>query len=235
MPERILVADDEAPTRELLRLYLGRAGYAVDEAADGLTALRLLQERDYDLVVLDRLMPGLDGAEVCRRLRAAGARTGVLMLTALGEVQDRLEGLEVGADDYLPKPYDPREVVARVQAILRRTGARADEPGTRLSRGELVIFPARREVTWRGRPLTLTPKEFDLLLHLARHPGRVFSRDQLLEQIWGYDYEGDTRTVDSHVKNLREKLGPDGKALVVTVWGLGYKLETPPPGGQRQS
>lgn len=226
MPDRILVADDEAPTRDLLRLYLGRAGFVVEEAADGHGALRLATERDYRLLILDRMMPGLDGLEVCRRLRAGGSRVPVLMLTALGEVQDRLDGLSGGADDYLPKPYDPREVVARVMAILRRVGEEPED-AQRLARGDLVIYPDRREATMAGQPLALTPKEFELLHLLARSPGRVFTRDQLLDLVWGPEFAGDMRTVDSHIQHLREKLGGQkvGKTWIVTVWGLGYKFE----------
>ncbi|MFO7173779.1 MAG: response regulator transcription factor, partial [Bacillota bacterium] len=211
---RILVVDDEHRMRELVRLYLAGAGYEVAEAADGREALDRLRREAFDLVILDLMLPGLDGWEVCRRLREESDLP-VIMLTARGEVDDRVQGLRLGADDYIAKPFDGREVVARVEAVLRRSQplAASDRP---LRVGDLTIHPASRTVTWRGQPVHLTPREFDLLHLLAAHPGQVFTRERLLDRIWGPDFEGDPRTVDSHIKNLREKLG-DGAALVVTV------------------
>lgn len=226
MPPSVLVVDDEQRMRDLVRLYLTRAGWHVDEAANGREALAKVARHPYSLIVLDLMMPELDGWEVCRRVRQT-SQVPILMLTARNEVTDRVLGLQMGADDYLAKPFDPRELVARVQAILRRAGAEAEAGAGAVRRGELTIDPLTRRVTFRDQEVALTPKEFDLLLYLARHPGRVFSREQLLEQVWGIDFYGETRTVDSHVKNLREKLGgPEvGKSLIATVWGVGYKFE----------
>lgn len=217
---RVLVVDDEPRMRELIRLYL-QADFAVVEAADGLEALRLLAGEEPDLVLLDVMMPRLDGWAVLERIRE-GSALPVIMLTARGDVPDRVQGLRMGADDYLAKPFDGRELAARVQAVLRRTGGQVEgQPVIR--RGALVISPAERAVTWRDRPVTLTPKEFDLLTLLASHPGQAFPRERLLDRIWGADYLGESRTVDSHVKNLREKLG-DGAEMIATVWGVGYRF-----------
>ena len=221
MARTILVVDDEPKIRELVRLYLEQAGYVVAEAADGPEALERHARIAPDLVVLDLMLPGLDGMEVTREIRRR-AETPILMLTARAEEIDRILGLELGADDYLPKPFHPRELVARVKAILRRAegGARPDRP---LEAGTLRIDPRRREVTVAGRPIALRPREYDLLAALARDPGVVWSRDDLLTQVWGTDYPGETRTVDVHVSALRARLGPDGPAIEA-VKGIGYRL-----------
>ncbi|MGG3821075.1 response regulator transcription factor, partial [Geobacillus thermodenitrificans] len=183
------------------------------------------------LIILDLMLPKLDGVEVCKRLRQQQIMTPILMLTARDDEFDKVLGLELGADDYMTKPFSPREVVARVKAILRRTDLAqpAAEPSERLVIGELEIFPERYEATVGDKPLELTPKEFELLLHLARHKGRVLTRDQLLSAVWNYDFAGDTRIVDVHISHLREKIEEDTKkpVYIKTVRGLGYKLEEP--------
>ncbi|HEY3364076.1 MAG TPA: response regulator transcription factor [Symbiobacteriaceae bacterium] len=221
MPKRtILVVDDEPRMRELIRLYL-QAEYTVNEARDGLEALKQLSTAEPDLVILDVMMPKLDGWATLERIRAESSIP-VIMLTARGEVPDRVHGLRLGADDYMAKPFDGRELVARVEAHLRRAGGPA-EGQTVIRRGALLIHPAERTVTWTNRAVPLTPREFDLLTLLAAYPGQVFPRDRLLDRVWGSDYEGDFRTVDSHIKNLREKLG-DGAGMIATVWGVGYRF-----------
>jgi len=220
----ILVVDDERNIIELVRLYLEQAGFTVAEARDGKQGLEQHARLDPDLVVLDLMMPELDGMEVTREIRRRG-ETPILMLTARGEDIDRIIGLELGADDYLPKPFNPRELVARVKAILRRT-----DPTVRGSRpmevGDLKVDPRRREVTLAGRRLDLRPREFDLLAALVRDPGVVWTRDDLLEGVWGTDFPGETRTVDVHVSALRARLGPDGPAIEA-VKGVGYRLVPP--------
>lgn len=221
----ILVVDDEANIIELVRLYLEGAGFAVVEAREGTTALELHERTDPDLVVLDLMLPGLDGMEVTRELRRRGD-TPILMLTARAEDIDRIVGLEIGADDYLTKPFNPRELVARVKAILRRA-----DPSVRAGRpsqvGDLRVDPRRREAYVADRRLALRPREFDLLAALARDPGVVWSRDDLLTSVWGTDFPGETRTIDVHVSELRRKLGADGPAIE-TVKGIGYRLVPPP-------
>jgi two-component system response regulator ResD len=223
MGELILVVEDEPKIREIVRAYLQRDGFSVEEAGDGEEALRKAREANPQLVILDLMLPGVDGWEVCRQIRKT-SDVPIIMLTARGEEADRVAGLELGADDYVPKPFSPRELVARVKAVLRRT--RPDrEKGHVLQYGDLVIDLASRSVLCRGCEVPLTPREFDLLWFLAKSPGRVFTRESLLQQVWGYEYLGDTRTVDTHVKNLREKLGPVEGQFIRTVWGVGYKFE----------
>jgi DNA-binding response OmpR family regulator len=229
----VLVVDDEAPLRELLSGYLEREGYRVLLAADGVAALELARAERPDVVVLDLMLPGLDGLEVCRRLRAFSDAY-VLMLTAKAEEIDRVIGLEVGADDYLTKPFSPRELVARVRAMLRRPRvgtAATTAPPTELALqfGPLRIDHARHEVTLDGAPLTLTTTEYDLLAALASQPGRVFTRAQLIERVWGADFFGDDHVVDVHIANLRKKLGdaPESAQLIATVRGVGYRLDAP--------
>lgn len=217
---KVLVVDDEPRMRELIRLYLA-AEFAVCEAADGLAALRMWRSAEPDLVLLDVMMPNVDGWETLTRLREEAAIP-VIMLTARGEVPDRVHGLRLGADDYLVKPFDGRELVARIHAVLRRATGQAEAEAP-IRRGALVMRPAERTAEYAGRTLSLTPKEFDLLALLAAHAGQAFSRERLLDRIWGPAYAGDTRTVDSHIKNLREKLG-DGASLILTVWGVGYRF-----------
>ena len=221
---RILVVDDEPRMRDLIRLYL-QTDFAVLEAGDGLGALRLLAAEQPDLILLDVMMPGLDGWATLQRVREEGT-TPVIMLTARGDVPDRVQGLRMGADDYVAKPFDGRELVARIQAVLRRTHS-LTEGQTVIRRGDLQVNPQERTATYGDRPLSLTPKEFDLLTLLAAHPGQAFSREKLLDRVWGADFEGDNRTVDSHIKNLRVELG-EGAGLIATVWGIGYKFAEAP-------
>jgi DNA-binding response OmpR family regulator len=226
-PARVLVVDDDPTVSDVVRRYLERAGFAVDKAGDGPTALALAAERSPDLVVLDLMLPGMSGLEVCRRLRRE-SDVPVVMLTALGEESDRVVGFETGADDYVTKPFSPRELALRVQSVLRRTG-RAD-PGAAdagpLVDGDLSLDLVARTAQRQGRPLALTVREFDLLTHLLRHPRRAFSRADLLQQVWGWTF-GDQATVTVHVRRLREKVEPDPQhpRRIVTVWGVGYRYE----------
>jgi len=221
--QKILVADDDENIVELISLYLRKEGFAVIAARDGGEALQKIAQQDPDLVLLDIMMPVKDGWEVCREVRQR-YRVPVIMLTARGEAYDRILGLELGADDYITKPFNPRELVARVKAVLRRS-RRAGEGGRRLRYRDLVIDLDEFAVFREGRPLSLTRKELELLWLLASEPNRVFSREQLLSRIWGYDYTGDTRTVDTHIKRLRRKLGAGESWRIGTVWGVGYKFE----------
>ena len=226
---RVLVADDDEKIRELLELYLTKEGFAVEQAADGAEAILKAQQLKPDLIVLDIMMPVLDGMEVCRQVRKF-SQVPVIMLTARTEDEDRILGLELGADDYLAKPFNPRELVARVKAVLRRMTHAAEESvgkDTLLSFAQLTINRQEYVATSSGHTVQLTAKEMDLLWHLASHPGRVFSREQLLESIWGYEYFGDTRTVDTHIKRIRQKLDVRDDSLwdIKTVWGVGYKFE----------
>jgi two-component system, OmpR family, alkaline phosphatase synthesis response regulator PhoP len=230
-PPSILVVDDEANLRDLIRSYLEREGYVVITAADGPSALELARVRNPDLVVLDVMLPGLDGIEVCRRLRQFSDAY-VLMLTARAEEVDKIVGLSVGADDYVTKPFSPREVVARVKAMLRRPRmgrAEVDVEGPPVrSFGDFAIYEARHEVTHAGQPVALTTREFALLATLASHPGRVFTRAQLLERVWGNEYYDD-HVVDVHIGNLRRKLDDDASSprYVETVRGVGYRFRSP--------
>ncbi|HKV85491.1 MAG TPA: response regulator transcription factor [Ktedonobacterales bacterium] len=226
---RVLVVDDEASIREVLAQYLRLEGFHVLLAADGVEALRLAESRPPDLIVLDLMLPGMDGYEVCRRLRAASA-VPILMLTARSEELDKLSGFAVGADDYVTKPFSPREVVMRVQAIMRRldaTSVPAMVLDDTLRVGNLVITPGLRTVERDGAPVEVTAKEFDLLHFLAAHPKQVFTRQQLLDHVWDIGYYGDASTVTVHIRRLREKVEQD-PALprhLKTVWGIGYKFE----------
>ena len=222
--KRILVVDDEPNIIELLRLYLEREGFAVLAARDGEEALAVAARHDPDLVVLDLMLPKVDGWEVCRELRRRGD-TPILMLTARSDDVDAIVGLELGADDYVTKPFNPRALVARVKAILRRTAATASG-GRPIEVGSLRVDPRRREAYVGDRRLELRAREFDLLAALARDPGVVLTRDALLEDVWGTDFPGETRTVDVHVAEVRKKLGEDGPPIE-TVRGLGYRLVPP--------
>ena len=231
MPRRILVAEDQTDIRDLLVMNLQQAGYQVDAVPDGQAALDSQAGESSDLLVLDLMMPRLDGLEVCKALRARGRDTPILMLTAKSTELDRVLGLELGADDYLTKPFSMAELLARVKALLRRADlleqARTEPPADRMLRhGELEIWPARRRVAVRGEVVELTALEFDLLLHFASHPGRVFSRAQLLDAVWGYSHDGYEHTVTTHINRLRAKLEADPlkPQLVLTVRGAGYKL-----------
>ena len=218
----ILVADDEEHIRELATLYLEKDGFRVLTAEDGEAALSLNRSKHPDLIVLDVMMPNLDGLEVCRRIRQ-DSDVPILMLTARSDEVDRIVGLELGADDYMGKPFNPRELTARVKAILRRTEGGALNRRGAVSVGPLTIDWQRREASLGDESLTLRTKEFDLLRALAEHEGMVLTREQLLEQVWGYDFFGETRTVDVHVNQVRRKLGERGVSIQ-TVRGVGYKL-----------
>ncbi len=222
---RILVVDDEPQIVDLLRSYLTRDGFDVDEAADGEEALATFQRLRPDLVILDLMLPRLDGREVCRRIRET-AGTPIIMLTARDEETDKLVGLELGADDYITKPFSPREVVARVRAVLRRgTWETADL----IRIGDLMIDLRAHEVSLQGKRVELTPTEFRLLEALAGHPNQVFTRMQLIDRVQGHAFEGYERTVDAHIKNLRGKIEPDPRSprYILTVFGVGYKFQAP--------
>ncbi len=222
----VLVVDDDRTIREVVADYLRAADHRVSEAADGAAALAAEHEDPADLVVLDVMMPGLDGLEVCRRLRRS-SDVPIVLLTALGSEQERVVGLETGADDYVTKPFSPRELVLRVDSILRRSSGRRDpDVPDVLVDGTLVVDRARREVTLDGQSRALTAREFDLLAHLVAHPGTVFSRDDLLQQVWGWSF-GDQSTVTVHVRRLREKVetDPTVPSRLLTVWGVGYRWE----------
>lgn len=224
--ETILVVDDEANIRDLARLYLEKDGYRVILAQDGTQALKLVKENELGLMVLDLMLPEVDGWEVCRRVRT-DSNLPILMLTARDDDIDKIVGLEMGADDYLTKPFNPRELVARVRAILRRATDSASGNASDNARqiGTVTIDPKSREVMAGEARIPLRTKEFDLLLTLADHPNIVLSREQLLDLVWGYEFYGQTRTVDVHIAHLRDKLG--NSVTIETVWGMGYKLVTP--------
>ncbi len=222
---RILVTDDDATVREVVVSYLRAGGHDVAEAQDGVEALASMREQPSDLVLLDLMMPRMDGLEVCRRLRAVG-EVPIIMLTARGAETDRVVGLEAGADDYLTKPFSPRELVLRVDAVLRRVGERRTPRTGEHRDGDLVVDVARHEATRAGVPLALTSREFDLLVFLLTHRGVAFSREELLQQVWGWSF-GDQSTVTVHVRRLREKVEPDPRnpTRLVTVWGVGYRWQ----------
>ncbi|MDN5346798.1 MAG: two-component system, OmpR family, response regulator ResD [Clostridia bacterium] len=222
MEATILLVDDEPRLRHLVRLYLEKDGFKVVEAETGRQALTALRQGNFDLLILDIMLPEGDGWQVCREIRRT-SDIPILMLTARGDELDRLLGFELGADDYMVKPFSPRELVARVKALLRRSKGRLAENKV-LVFGDLVIDEMAREVRVNGQPVNLTPKEYELLTFMARHPGQALSREKILEHVWGYDFYGDLRTVDTHIKNLREKLKAAAK-YVATVWGVGYKFE----------
>jgi len=223
--ELILLVDDEPSIIQLARMYFERDGFRVQEAADGESALESAAKYHPALIVLDVMLPKLDGFEVCRKLRVGGDQTPIIMLTARDEDIDKILGLELGADDYLTKPFNPRELTARVKAILRRTDGNKQSDTNPIHRGDLTIIPSSREARVASQTLELRTQEFDLLLTLAEQPGRVFSREQLLQLAWGFDFYGQTRTVDVHIAHLRKKL--DGSSVKIeTVTGIGYKLVT---------
>ncbi len=223
--ELILLVDDEPSIVQLARMYLEREGFRIEAVHDGEAALTEVTRRHPALVVLDVMLPKLDGFEVCRRLRASQNSVAILMLTARDEDIDKILGLELGADDYLTKPFNPRELVARVKAILRR-GERKVEGAAPIQLGDLIVDPARREVHLAAQTLNLRAQEFDLLLTLAEHRGLVLSREQILQKAWGFDFYGQTRTVDVHVAHLRKKL-EESSVKIETVTGVGYKLLVP--------
>lgn len=228
----VLVVDDEDRIRRLLRMYLEKENFLVDEADNGTDALEMALTNDYDVILLDIMMPGMDGIEVCQELRKE-KNTPVIMLTAKGEESNRVQGFEVGTDDYIVKPFSPREVVLRIKAVLRRT-ADSSFHKNQTHASNLIVFPHLTidldayRVTSNGKEINLTPKEYELLCFLAKAPDKVFKREDLLKEVWEYEFFGDLRTVDTHVKRLREKLSnvsTEAAKMIVTVWGVGYKLE----------
>jgi len=222
---KILIVDDEMHIAELIALYLEKEGYETKEVYNGKEAVSVFGDFSPHLVMLDLMMPGLDGYQVCREIRKFSA-VPIIMLTAKGETFDKVLGLEMGADDYITKPFEPKELIARVKAVLRRY----EKNDSNVDR--LIVFPnlsinqTRYSATYHGKELDLPPKEFELLFFLASHPNQVFTREQLLDQIWGYEFVGETRTVDVHVKRLREKMPYEDVWQIKTVWGVGYKMET---------
>ena len=229
---KVLIVDDEERIRRLLKMYLEREDYIIDEAEDGNEALLKATENDYDVILLDIMMPGKDGIEVCRELREFKA-TPIIMLTAKGEEINRVQGFEVGTDDYIVKPFSPREVVLRVKALLRRS-SKTSYIQTDTTTKDVIVLPHltidndAHRVMADGKEVSLTPKEYELLYFLAKAPDKVFDREQLLKEVWHYEFFGDLRTVDTHVKRLREKLNrvsEEAAKMIVTVWGVGYKFE----------
>lgn len=229
MGKKILIVDDETSIVTLLKFNVEQAGFEADVAYDGFQAIQKAEGMNYDLIVLDLMLPEMDGMDVCKHLRSNKVDTPILMLTAKDDEFDKVLGLELGADDYLTKPFSPKEVVARIKAILRRSHKAEEAEFATLQIGELLIYPDRYEAEMNGTILAFTRKEFELLYYLASHKGRVLSREQLLSAVWNYDFVGDTRIVDVHVSHLREKVEPDTKkpTYIKTVRGLGYKMEEP--------
>lgn len=222
---KILIVDDDTNICELLRLYIEKEGYSTVIAYDGIQALELFNKEQPNLVLLDIMMPKLDGWQVCREIRKT-SDCPIIMITAKGEVFDKILGLELGADDYVVKPFEAKEVVARVRAVLRRTGVSEEESVKEVNWDKLSINLTNYELKVNGEQIDTPPKEMELLYHLASNPNKVFTRDQLLDQVWGFEYYGDSRTVDVHVKRIREKIdGVSDKWELRTVWGVGYKFE----------
>lgn len=224
---RILIVDDEERMREMIREYISLEGYEIDEAENGVEALNLFNRHQYSLMILDVMMPRIDGWSVCKEIRKT-SQVPIIMLTARGEEYDKLFGFELGVDDYIVKPFSPKELLARMKAIIRRSSAAAEKENAKqdtIAIEGLVIECTSRNVYVDGEEVNLTPKEFDLLCLFAQNPKRVFSREQLLNAVWGYDYKSDDRTVDTHIKTLRESL-KDYRRFIVTVWGTGYKFDT---------
>lgn len=229
MPKKILVVDDEPSIVTLLSFNLTKAGFDVISAGKGSEVLPLVRDQHPDLIVLDLMLPEMDGMDVCKQLRQEFINVPIIMLTARDDELDKVLGLELGADDYLTKPFSPRELVARVKAILRRTELGSRDQSDMLIAGDLRVFPDKFEATFKNEEMVLTPKEFELLVYLMRHKGRVLTREQLLNAVWNYDFAGDTRIVDVHVSHLREKIEDVTRkpVYIKTVRGLGYKFEEP--------
>lgn len=223
--KKVLVVDDDINICELLRLYLEKEGFAVTVANDGKVALDTAKSESFDIILLDIMLPGLDGWQVCREIRKE-SDVPIIMITAKGETFDKILGLELGADDYVPKPFDAKEVVARVKAVLRRYGEKEEDNKKLVTFDKLSINLTNYELIVDGNVIDTPPKEMELIYHLASNPNRVYTRDQLLDEVWGFEYYGDSRTVDVHVKRLREKLeGVSTQWSLKTVWGVGYKFE----------
>jgi len=229
MKQKILIVDDEVSIVTLLTFNIERAGFETDVAYDGAIAVEKAMTNEYDLMVLDLMLPKMDGLEVCKYLRQNKIETPILMLTDKDDEFDKIIGLELGADDYLTKPFSPKEVVAIIKAIIRKTTTKKEPSFETIQIGELHIFPEKHEVTIGEELLTITRKEFELLQYLVEHKGKVLSRDQLLNKVWNYDFAGDTRIVDVHISRLREKIEADTKkpVYIKTIRGLGYKMEEP--------
>lgn len=228
MPERILIVDDESNMRQLVRVYLTNEGYSLDEANSGKEAIQKIQKYPYDVVILDIMMPEINGWEVCKQLRYVGIDTRVLMLTAKTEVEDRVKGLNLGADDYLIKPFAPEELVARVKALLRRKPFSKNDSNV-IVMGELYINGNTHEVKVSGRSAELTSKEFNIVYLLANRTERVYTRENVMEQVWSVNEQHDPRTIDTHIKNIRTKLRNAGLLFnpIKTVWGVGYRFNSP--------
>ena len=225
MAKTVLIVEDDRNIADLLRLYLEKEGYEVAIANDGLTGVEKFREVQPALVLLDVMLPGMDGWGVCRTIRAE-SKTPIIMLTAKSETEDKVTGLKAGADDYITKPFEMKEVLARIEAVLRRSGIAPEKTSHRLTFDKLIIDMDAFELTVDGKKVPTPPKEMELLYHLASSPNRVYTRNQLLDEVWGFDYFGDTRTVDVHVKRLREKLeGVSDQWSLKTVWSVGYKFE----------
>lgn len=225
MSQKVLVVEDDINIAELLRLYLQKDGFEVSHAADGGKAVEMAKEIQPDLVLLDIMLPVMDGWQVCRELRKT-MKMPIIMLTAKGETEDKVSGLEMGADDYIVKPFEVKELLARVHAVLRRTGDDGKPQSKKLTFDKLVINLDSYELIVDGKKIDTPPKEMELLYHLAATPNRVYTRNQLLDEVWGFDYFGDSRTVDVHIKRLREKVeGVSDQWELKTVWGVGYKFE----------
>ncbi|GAA0448006.1 two-component system response regulator PhoP [Lentibacillus halophilus] len=229
MRQKVLIVDDEESIVTLLKYNVEQAGFETEVAYTGTSGLEKATSISFDLIILDIMLPGLDGTEVCKQLRQTKIDTPILMLTVKGDELDKVLGLELGADDYLTKPFSPKEVVARIKAILRRTNKKEVVNETTIRIADLTIFPEQYEVTINGKTLQFTRKEFELIFYLAKHKGKVLSRDQLLIAVWDDDFVGDTRVVDVHVSHLRDKIEPDLKhpVYIKTIHGLGYKMEEP--------
>lgn len=227
MSKRILIVDDEKSIVTLITYNIEKAGYETDVAYDGIEAMNSATQNQYDLIILDLMLPGMDGLEVCKQLRQNKIDTPILILTAKEDEFDKVLGLELGADDYLTKPFSPRELVARIKAILRRARQPIVESHMEIQIGELLIYPDKHEASFAGTNLSFTRKEFELLAFLAKNKGIVLSRDQLLNKVWDYDFAGDTRIVDVHISRLREKIESNTKkpVYIKTIHGLGYKME----------
>ena len=226
MAQKVLIVEDDRNIADLLRLYLEKEGYEVYIALDGLKGLEKFRQVQPALVLLDVMLPGMDGWGVCRSIRLE-SKTPIIMLTAKSETEDKVAGLKQGADDYITKPFEMKEVLARIEAVLRRSGIEPERASRRLVFDKLIIDMDAFELTVDGKKLPIPPKEMDLLFHLASSPNRVYTRNQLLDEVWGFDYFGDTRTVDVHIKRLREKLeGVSDRWELKTVWSVGYKFET---------
>ena len=229
--QKILIVDDDSNIAELISLYLMKECYETRIVGDGEEALTAVSSFEPDLILLDLMLPGMDGYQVCREVRSSKDTT-IIMLSAKGEIFDKVLGLEMGADDYMEKPFDSKELVARVKAVLRRYHKQTSEPVNKsdkiVSYPDLTINLTNYSVTYMGQPIDMPPKELELLYCLAASPNRVFTREQLLDQIWGYDYVGDTRTVDVHIKRIREKIHDHEGWRISTIWGIGYKFETNP-------